>query len=206
MAMIMEGDADTFNALAFGEQHPNALQWLQQQAQQVSPLLNSAGQAFMQQARNLYEQVSGSAAIRIARAARRRVSQLFQTSMIRCLQTIGEMQHASSTMQRWIMADPVVRKMYYNQQLDGYSDSYLDVHVGDIGADHYDYRRVMNGIVVDNEDGSWSATTYMDELFEDDRELDLMEQVDILDTWGNIRALIRQRKDDPTSRWNAELG
>jgi hypothetical protein len=108
-------------------------------------------------------------------------------------------------MQRVVMANPVVRQMYTQQRVEGYEGSYIDAYPGTIRDNHYDYQRVMNGLVVFNEKDDWSATTYFEELEENDNELNLFEQTDVVDSWKHLEALLKQGKDDPTSRWNSSL-
>ena len=104
-----------------------------------------------------------------------------------------------------IMAEPTLRRMYHQQQVDGYSENYVDVQPGKVGEDHYDYRRVTNGVFMQDEDGEWSAKTYYEDLLEGSGEFDFLEQVDILRTWEQMRIQLAKRKDDPTSRWNSSL-
>ena len=113
-------------------------------------------------------------------------------------------------MQRWIMANPDVRKLYHEQRIDGYSDTYEDIHENSIGESHYDYRRVMNGIVVDNDDEEadygWSSVTYFEDLAEEDRELRIDEQYDILSSWHYLQRYLAVGKEDPTSLFNGDIG
>lgn len=205
MATIVEGDASLFNSLAYGGLHPQTQEYLQTQLEAPSPLLTQAGNTFFQNANALYDRLAGSTAIRMAKAARRAIGGIWQTDEIKTLSTIEEMQWAPLKMQRWIMASPFVRNLYHKQQIEGYSGSYIDPFPNEVGEEHYDYRRVMNGVVVDTEDDGWSATTYLDDLLPDDEELTLEEQIDIMQTWELVKASIKKGGDDPTSRWNAEL-
>lgn len=211
MARLIQGDDLTFRALAYGEKHPGTLQFLSQQFENASHALQHVGQEFFNSAREMYEQFNGEHARRLIQAAARRVGTMWQSDSIQFLSSIGQLQHAPPTMIRWVMAEPTLREMYHAQQVDGYSDYYEDVAPSDVGEQHYDYRRVMDGIVVLNEDAQdeepeWHADSYMEDLLPDDGDLSLAQQVDILDTWQAIVAHIRHGKDDPTSRYNAQLG
>ena len=201
----------TFNSLAYGTPHPGTMSFLSQQFENASTALTTAGQRFMENARTLYERISGSDAMRAMRVAGRAIRSMWQLDEVRPLYSMEELQTAPLTMQRWIMAEPMLRKEYINQRVDGYSDTYHDVHQGDVGEAHYDYRRVMDGmIVVDDKPDSdgeygWTATTYFDDLLPDDSELLLEEKVDILETWTAVRAALKAGKQDPTSRYGAML-
>ena len=67
----------------------------------------------------------------------------------------------------------------------------------------------MNGVVEEfvDEDGedSWRVTSWCEDLLPDDRELDIVEQNDILNTWEAVEAILKRKKEDPTSRWGADL-
>lgn len=205
MANVIIGDDRMFSAAAFGQQDWRAQEFLSQQYENISGQLTSAGQQFFAAAQNIYEQLSGSQAMRMARAAGRKVRSLWNSDEIQKILDIAAMQHAPPVMQRWIMAEPTTRKLYHEQRLDGYQGTYIDTNPGDIGEDHYDYRRVMNGIVVEDEDGAAYATTYYDDLLEE-IELTIEEQTDIIQTWDAVKAAIRKGSEDPTSRWAADLG
>lgn len=210
MAHVIEGGSDAFNALIYGEPHPGTRDFLRNQVETMSDRLTEAGRNFMQGAREVYERVSGSTAARLARAASRQFRSLWQQDDIRELAELADLQTAPLTMQRWIMAEPTIRKLYQKQRCDGYSGSYTDVWSGDLGENHYDWRRVHSGLVqftVDEhgeETEDWYATTYLEDLLPDDSDLYLEDQVDIKTTWDNVVSAIRAGKD-PTSKWDSDL-
>lgn len=205
MTMILEGDASHFDALIYSKPHPGTVNFLQQQMETASHNLTQAGAAFMQSVNAAYDWVNFSAAANLARAVGRKVRGIWQNDEIRALVEIAQLQHAPLKMQRWIMAEPTIRTLYHKQQCDGYSDTYVDREPGLIGDQHYDYRRVMDGMIVDSSDGDWQATTYMEDLLPDDMDLQLDEQNDILTTWEFIRDAARRKKEDPTSKYNSNL-
>lgn len=206
MARIHDGGGMMFDALAYGNQHASTQRFLMNQFENLSHTLQSAGESFVAAAQDAYERISGSDAMRMLRAAGRAVRSAWQMDEIRPLYTIGEFQHAPLTMQRWLMAEPTTRALYNKQKIDGYSDTYIDVDPGTLGENHYDYRRAMDGLVVVDEDtGDWHAMQYLDELRTDDVELELDQQVDIQQAWSYLRHHIRQKTDDPTSRYNSAM-
>ncbi|MBE0438166.1 MAG: hypothetical protein IBX57_00165 [Gammaproteobacteria bacterium] len=199
------GYAGLADNLLYAQPHPNTLAFLQQQIEAPPANYTTVSNDFLSRARDLYERTSGSTAMRMAQAARRAFGSIWGSNDVRVLTDIGQFQWAKSHMRRWVMAEPTVREMYHNQQLEGYEGSYQDPFPQEAsGEEFYDYRRVMDGVVVETDDG-WYADTYYDELLEGDRELNHVEQVDILETWTNVVNLIRKGGDDPTSRWNASL-
>lgn len=210
MAQVFEGGDDYFNALTSGTPHQGTIAFITGQFNQSSANLTEGGRRFYEQARNAVEQAVRSSGMRLAQAATRKIRSLWDADCVRVLKDVGDFQYAPLRMQRYIMAEPTIRALYQKQQCDGYSDTYIDLHPGVIGADHYDYRRVMDGVVVYSEpdesgETSWSSTTYLDDLIEDDNDLAFEEQNDILESWENSRELSKKTKDDLTSVYNAEL-
>ena len=204
MARIIEGDVDTFNALALGDIHPATHQFLMNQMENQSPTLTDYGRKFFESGRSLFERLENSRAMRVVKAARRAVSSIWQLDEIRHLSNIHDIQWAPPKMQRYIMAEPTVRKLYHEQRVEGYDGTYKDAFPEYRGVQHPDYRRVMNGLVVFDEEGDWSSTTYYDNNV-DEHDLELSEQVDVVDTWANVKHFIKQGKEDPLSRWGADL-
>ena len=202
MVQIVDGGSMTFDALMYGGVNPGTLNFLSSQFQDPSNVILSAGQQFVERAAEMFDRFNGSQALRTMKAVARGVRSLWQLDEIRPLTTVGQVQFAPITMQRWVMAEPTIRQLYHNNACDGYSDTYVDMYPGDIGENHYDYRRAVNGLVVDQPDDAeyeWLAVTYLDDLVEGDSPLTLEEQIDIQDTWRFLKGHLSHSKEDPTS-------
>lgn len=206
MARVIEGDPQLFNALLYGENHPGTTQFISNQIENASNMLTQAGQQFFEGGKRLFDQLQNSNAMRMAKMAKRAIGGMWQVDEVRPLTTMGEFQHAPSIMRRYIMVNPVVRKMFVEQRIAGYDGSYVDPYPEDDLENHYDHRRVMNGVIVDDDENDWSSTTYYDTPMEGDSEsLDFADQIDIIDSWGNIVDLIRKGGEDPTSLFCSDL-
>lgn len=198
MVAVVYGGDHVFNALVSGEQHPNNSNYFRNQLESVSTALTDFGRSFYSNVHDLYDQFNGSEAMRLARDALRSVKGIFIENTIQYITDINSFQSAPTVMQRWIMANPVVREPYHQQKCCGYAGSYVDVSPGVIGEQHYDYRRVMTGVVQDTED-SWFVKFYPDEIHEGDRELHHDEKFTILDTWSIADMFMKKGEEDPTS-------
>lgn len=201
---VVSGGTAAWNAIAYGQQNPLNLGYFKQQLENIGTNLNEQAKVFYQDVQDLYNKFNSSEAMRLMRSAMKSAASLFNDNIIRPLTTVDELQNASLQMQRWIMANPVIRQMYHDQQCDGYSDTYVDIEPGKVADQHYDYRRVMDGIVVCNEDAEY-FTEYFEDLYEGDRDLILSEQSDVLRTWEVLEAMVKAMKDDPTSQYGAQL-
>lgn len=197
---IMQGGPGEMELFAFGQKSQATLNFLEDQAYQLSNTLTTAGRAFMERGKEIFERYNGAEALRMAKAALRSVTHAFQEDIIRPLKTIGSMQQAPLSMQRWIMACPEIREYYHHQRCEGYSDTYVDIEPGSRGIDHSDYRKVVSGLIQECTEGDvdWKTTIYF-EGDDDDVRLTLSEKVDILSTWDLIRSMMAPGKEDPTS-------
>lgn len=193
--------------LNFPEISQQSYQWVSNQLQSGMQSLNQIGQQFLTAAVDTYKHLADGSLTMAARRVARHLSMLAHPNMIVELQDIDSIRRAQPIMQRYIMAQPDIRSIYHRQLCDGYSDTYVDTQPGLIGDDHYDYRRVMNGILQPDpevKDG-WRITEYFDDLLPGDRELEADEQFSILNVWDRVQDAI-SRKLDPTDIFGGDLG
>jgi len=115
------------------------------------------------------------------------------------IQSFTDLQDANMLMQRWVMAHPSVRQLYLDQNLDGYSSTYNNVFGKDVGDKDYNYRRVMDGSVVDQED-SFVIKHYDEPLMVGDRELNHFEKTKVLNAWDCIDWLLETSPFDFTCK------
>jgi hypothetical protein len=109
------------------------------------------------------------------------------------LSTPDQFRLANLTMQRWIMAEPVVRQAYVDGQICGYEDTYIDHEPGMVSEAHSDWRHVMNGVV----QGDY-ASIYVDNYSGDKPKLSIGEISDILTTWSTANLLMDLGVNDIT--------
>jgi len=199
--VIHGGNVDSFDYLAFPTQNPNNQVYIQNQLANFSQSLTDIGRKFIETSQAIYEKVNDSNTIRIAKAAVRMAKGMFHPNEIVQLKTLEEFRFAQPIMQRYIMAEPGLRELYHKQQVDGYSDSYADVEPAFVGVDHYDYRRVTDGIIEDTVDENGEDTfvcrNYFEDLRPDDVELSIEDKSNILSSWDLIR-MFRESGQDPT--------
>ena len=192
--VIHGGDVNSFDMLAFPMQNAANASYIQNQLTNFSQSLTDIGRKFIETSQQIYDRVNDSSVLRAARAAIRVAGGMFHPNEIVQLNTLDELRFAQPIMQRYIMAEPSLRDMYARQQCDGFSDSYANIDPGSKGENHYDYRRVMHGIIVDKVDeggnDTWSATQYYQENRGDDTELPFEEQVAILRTWDIVKLFV----------------
>lgn len=207
--VIHAGDASAFEYLLMPEQNSSTMSFIQNQVTKYNETLTDIGRSFMELSKDTYERLNDASVIRMAKAALRTAKGIFHPNVIVPLETIEELQAAQSMMQRYIMAQPDIRELYHQQRCDGYSDTYVDLHSSDVGSKHYDYRKVMTGIIVEEVDENgedlWVSHNYIDDLEPGDKDLDFSEKLSILDTWQAVRRYI-ETKEDPTNMFGGSIG
>lgn len=203
MATVLYGGERELNLFTAGEPHPSMLQYMRETAGVIGNYIQQTGNTFAQGVVHTYENYFSDPALRHARAALSKVKSYFQSDKITELESIYDIQQAQPVMQRYIMANPTLGEMYYQGRCEGYG--YVDPFAGQYGEANYNYRRVMNGLLVqtpitdDAPEGNWAFNIYVEELMEGDRELDLHEQTAITETWAKIRFSLANSLVDPTS-------
>lgn len=206
MPQVFYGGDNAMSSLVFGEKHPATLAALEQSMVQMhqhySQYLNTAAQAFFSNTQELYDRFNSAEALALARAAVRKMEGVYDLQTIRPLYELAELQSANPTNQRWIMAQPDLRRLYHEQRLDGFADNYEDMFPHTAGDAHYDYRQVVSGVVqpvVGNPDYDWEHVEWLGDVLEGDRELTLTEKLNVIEaTWPAIQMVLAQGKDDPT--------
>lgn len=174
-------------------------EFLRNRIEQLSNV-GAVSKEYMQKAWSLYDQVHGSDMMRQIRSISQQFASSFQVDGIKYLQTLGDFQQATLTMQRFVMAQPDIRRMYLEFAADGYSETYVNVHGDVVGEEHSDYRLVMNGMLQEDDDGELFFRYYFEEQSEEDPvRLTPYDQFDILNSWDNLKCLITKGKEDPTS-------
>lgn len=204
MAKVVMGDPTIFSAMVYGQEDPRLTEYVQTQWQSWSNRLNDVGNQFIQRAADFHEGVRNSNAMRVARAAMRRVSSLWGTNEIREIREVWQVQNAPDKMVRWIMASPTIRNLYHQQRCDGYSGRYIDVQPNKRGVEHDDYRILMSGMLVETEN-DWEITTWANDIDHVDDNLSFEDKVVVLDAIELAEAAISQGID-PTSKWDDDLG
>lgn len=156
---------------------------------------------FMERSSRLFEKINSHEALRKVRSVSRNIKGSRRGNIIHYVRDLEDCRSAGFAMQRWLMSSPLLREAYLKQRIDGYSDTYTNLHGSDIGESHYDYRRATNGMLRTgkNEAGEteYFVMQYFERLLEGDRELETDEKETIADAvW--IAEMMLAAGVDPT--------
>lgn len=109
--------------------------------------------------------------------------------------------NANLSMQRYVMSHPQLKQLYVEQNIDGYSDTYVNLTGKDIGDNDYNYRMVMDGVLTSDKD-QWVVKHYIQDLLPGDKELDFIERDAILSTWDTVNYILDTCNFDFTCKHN----
>ena len=213
--LVVQGGGEHFAAAINGMPNPMDAQYFQQQfeaaRQYIGNRTDEIARGFYEGTQRLYEQFNNTVVMRRVKNTLNQIKGIFQDDIIRTISTISDFQIATPVMQRWIMAQPLVRAAYNDQSIDGYSETYIDNEPGFKGRPEarYDYRRVMDGIIQTDENGHFFEE-YPDLLLHPSDELDPYDKFRILETWNNLNNLFLLAQTgktvrDPTSVWDEDI-
>ena len=202
-------DPSLFNVLVCPESNRETRNYLKEQFNRIGEGISDITRKFYQDSKTIFDKLSNSRARELAKNTLKNSLGLFHPNTILSLGSLDALRNAQAVMQRYIMAEPTIRKLYHQQRCDGYSDTYKDLHPDDIGDNHYDYQRVVHGVVREQEDEDGVIRSYTEHFsdveFSAEEELDFNDQIRILDTWDVVKHFVL-RDEDPTNILGGSLG
>lgn len=206
MANLIEASGDVFSALMHGRPTVNNRRFLSTQLNNASHVIGEHSRKFMDRAKSMFDSFDLDSIDRSLRAIKNKFDYRWQDHDVRQLSSVEDFQQAALRMQRWMMANPMARKLYHKERCHGWRDTYVDFEPGVWGERHTDWMKVNNGLAVTDEEGNTSFTTYFDAFDEEGKEeLTFSEQQDILQSWNYLEHYLRLGGDDPTSPSNGSL-
>ena len=206
---IQADDPSWFNILVCPENNQNTRNYLREQFNRLGEGMSDVTKRFYQSSREKFDRLCNNRVTEMAKDALKNSLGVFHPNTILALTSLDSLRNAQAIMQRYIMAEPNIRKLYLQQRCDGYSDTYQNVHGDSIGENHYDYQRVVNGIIQESKDEDGVVRSYMEHYsdveYSEEDELNFNDQIRILDTWEVIRHYVL-RDEDPTNILGGSLG
>ena len=209
MAQVFYGSSQDFNTLAFGLPNMNTARDLYNDIMTIDRSMYH-DTSFIDRALANYELYNGSDALLRARTLLANTNVITNVNYIGHLNTLQGLQTANPMMQQYIMANPIIRQLYHESRCNGYNETYIDTDPSSIGHTHYDYQKVMDGIVHDENIGTEDNPEYVAkvniyvDLKEEDR-LSPSEQIHIVHTWETLTNYIDVFGEDPTSPYGDSL-
>jgi hypothetical protein len=163
------------------------------------------GNDFVQNVKRMYDDVQYSNRLNLSEVMKQRFDKRYRGDIISGCSTIREIQQAPPVMRRWIMAQPDIRDRYNAGGVSGYDKDFVNGYPEqESGSRHYDYRRVMNGVINVVDDVA-TSTQWIETINQED-DLSTTQKSIIRNSWLVMQKQLEEcGLEDPTSIWNGLL-
>jgi len=206
MANIIDDDEDIFDAYTYGAISRRNLSFLREQSSRVAEGLSDIGRRFADRLRKSVEEYDSEKIERGLRAIRDRLDRRWDDDIVRDVIDLADLQQAKPKLSRWLAANPRLRRERLADRAHGWRDNYIDYEPDCVGERQTDYRHVMNGIGVINDQDEVVFTKYLDVMDEEgDTVLSFAEQVAVLRGWERTNDLLDENYSDPSDPNNGYL-
>lgn len=192
-----------YNAAIFGEIQRPVREYISNAVSTARGALTAAADQFIGLMSPIYSSAYTDTAARVAQGLARKISTFATGDHIRPLTTMTQIQLAPPVMIPYIMAEPTIREMYLNKEIDGYSDVYVDDEGGRTGNLQHRYQAVMDGVVTNGSDGTMRFTHWLTDNPLVTEPLKIEEKAAIITTWESCRQIMMAEKQrDVTNIWS----
>lgn len=202
MAIIVRSSSAGADFALYGDKSHMVAGYIQQQIQHMPVFASPYQERMLAAMQSSYNFLTDSAVRHNIVQSLRSAGVELGENFVMELRTFEELQNANLTMQRWVMSDPYIRELYLQQNIDGYSGTYINTSDKYVGARDYHYQLAMSGIPVEMGDGTTITRFYHaeEDLREGDRKLSHHEKIAIKHTCANARAIAQDMGFDFTCK------
>lgn len=190
---------DLMDIAAGGHMDTATTSWLADRSMALRESIGSTAMSWLNTAKSFVQVIDTSSAIQALRNITVKQDNMWNTNNIYQCKTTEELQTVNPVQQRYIMAEPRLRDMFLNNSVEGYGDSYTNYQGNAIGLKQFDYRRVTDGIMMEQKDETFEVNVFHEEIPEGDVELTLHQKVDVLRNWNLVNVALDANELDPTS-------
>jgi len=196
---VMDGGADTFNALVYAPPSQDTLNYIKGSISNMYDRLGQMATGFVDRAKEAFDHFNSSSALIRNKLLAHDAGLHIQETAILPLRR-ENIRNANFRMREYIYANPEIGKLYNKNLLNNYEDTFADPEDGRVKDDRFTYRQVMDGVLNMDDVGDIHIAHYND--IDEENELDIYDQNAILDTWETVAILLAEGLD-PT---DPELG
>ena len=192
-ARYLEGGDAVIEAMIAPVQHPDNQEYFKREAASVMNNVNTYGEQFVTNVTNMYNAYNHSGFYQEVQQLARQTQTIITPTSIYPIYNNEQLPLVEGHMRRYIMAQPDLRQLHNTQSCNSYDGEYVDLFPNTTKFDHYDYRRVMTGMLYKDKD-TWNISTVTESL-DGDRELEFWEKSAILETWKTVKRCIADDLD-----------
>ena len=198
MGQVLRMSAPALDMMLYGDKSGIINNYLVQQMQQVKPAFNEFSNRIYQNLQASYNFLNDKLVQYGIMTQLHQQGVQIVVNYFMELNSFTALQNANLTMQRWVVAHPVVSQLLQDQNIDGYSETYKDVFGGGVGEQNYNHRLLTDGLVRDTPNGGFVIKHYIEDLLPGDRQLTHYEKVQGAHTHDTIDYILSTCKFDFT--------
>ena len=189
---------DLMDIAAGGFLDSSTTNWIQDRTQALMSTVSATTAGWFNKARTFYQTISETDAVQALRNLTAKADLSWKGNNIHLCTSIEQIQASNPVLQRYLMAEPNLRQLYLNQSCEGFAGVYNNVHGNAVGVNHYDYRRVTDGmLMVSESEIEWND--FYELIPDNDKELELYEKADMIRNWNLVNIALDANEMDPSS-------
>lgn len=202
--LVDDFDEDVMHANTFGMVTREDMSFLQRLNTSIDPIRDMTSR-YLRRSAELFENFDFEGVRDKLKSVTRRWKNRFSSDDVIELSSISDLQGARPKMRRYAMAMPRLRELYLKGRCEGFGDGFEMVDRIHDTKLYKEYREVMNGSFVGNDEkDEW--ITYLDVFDENGfEELSNIEKIIIRNGWKAISEWLDENDEDPTSMTGAKL-
>lgn len=189
---------DLMDIAAGGFLDSTTTNWIQDRTQALMSTVSATTAGWFNKARTFYQTITETDAVQALRNLTAKADLSWKGNNVHLCTSIEQIQASNPVLQRYLMAEPNLRQLFLNQSCEGFAGVYNNVHGNAIGVNHYDYRRVTDGMLMVTESQvEWND--FYENIPDNDKELELYEKADMIRNWNLVNIALDANEMDPSS-------
>lgn len=189
---VVSGGDFGANALIYKPLSQSTLDYLSNRLDATLSTMKGVGQQFVNTVRGMYDRFNSKEAINRAKMILYAAGTHLSQDVIYPVK-YENYRNMNLAMQRYVMCNPDINRMYKRNKCYGFVDTYIDPEPGTYGTDRFDYQRVMDGVLQFDSEGNGYFNHYSNSDIED--ELTTLDKISVLDTWDVVARLLAEGVD-----------
>lgn len=199
---IMGGKA-AMDAYLYKAPDQSFLAYLQSNMQPIIDTVSNVSSSFKDAVVGLYNKHNSTSVLNAAKALLFNTGSHINQNIIYTV-PYDNMANANLAMQRYIMSDLEIQKLYNRNMCNGFQDTYFDMEPNNKGEERHSYMSVMDGVLYFDQEENGVVKHYSFVDMVSTEEIGTYEKISVLDTWHNALRMIASGYD-PTDINGGEL-
>lgn len=189
---------DLMDIAAGGFLDNSTMNWMHDRTQALMSTVSATTASWFNKAKTFYHTITETDANQALRNLTAKSDLSWKGNNVYLCRNIQDIQASNPVQQRYLMAEPNLRQRFFDQSCEGFAATYNNVHGNAIGVNHYDYRRVTDGMLMVKDDHiEWND--FYEAIPDNDKELEMYEKADMIRNWNLVNIALDANEMDPSS-------